>query len=238
MQSVSPTDLSIVHVEVALRRIKGPSLSRGDQLVGSLEASGAQFRGAALIPGLPTSRKDPLACRFPDRRRSSADDNRCGVGAGMRACCKPVVEDDKGQAERFAGSNGNGDRSSRGSKRAEAVHSLWKRHQTHRTTRELYAAWSRLQICRSFNQETGYAVAGMHSLHNDTHCVYTPLSLARSNNNAKKYLTLIDSGRTIARNAKPIGLWLRTGFTAAPWSRSRLLGGRRVSPQASGGLCP
>ena len=54
---------------------------------------------------------------IPDRRRSFVDDNRCGVGAGMRACCKPAVEDDKGQAERFADSNGNGGCSSRGSGR-------------------------------------------------------------------------------------------------------------------------
>src|SRR5437870_10255712 len=31
----------------------------------------------------------------PDQRRSSADDNRCGVGAGMQPYCKPVVEGDK-----------------------------------------------------------------------------------------------------------------------------------------------
>lgn len=30
----------------------------------------------------------------PDRKRSSADDNRSGVGSGMRAGCRPVVEDD------------------------------------------------------------------------------------------------------------------------------------------------
>src|SRR5215471_21047061 len=58
---------------------------------------------------------------IPDRRRSFDDDNRCGVGAGMQACCKPAVEDDKGQAERFADSNGNGGRPSRGSGRE------WKR---------------------------------------------------------------------------------------------------------------
>jgi len=52
----------------------------------------------------------------PDRKRSSADDNRGGVGAGMQAVCKPVVEDDKGQAERLADSNGNGAPSSGGSR--------------------------------------------------------------------------------------------------------------------------
>ena len=30
----------------------------------------------------------------PDRKPSSADDNRTGVGSGMRAGCKSVVEDD------------------------------------------------------------------------------------------------------------------------------------------------
>lgn len=45
----------------------------------------------------------------PDRKRSSADDNRNGVGSGMQAGCKPVVEDDNGWAERPAGSKGNGD---------------------------------------------------------------------------------------------------------------------------------
>jgi hypothetical protein len=51
----------------------------------------------------------------PGRQRSSADDNRYGVGVGMLGCCKPVVEDDKGQVERFAGNSGNGGPSSRGS---------------------------------------------------------------------------------------------------------------------------
>ena len=32
----------------------------------------------------------------PDRRRSSADDNRAGVGSGMRGHRKLVVEDDNG----------------------------------------------------------------------------------------------------------------------------------------------
>src|SRR5439155_24278712 len=41
---------------------------------------------------------------------------RGGVGAGMQAVCKPVVEDDKGQAERLADSNGNGAPSSGGSR--------------------------------------------------------------------------------------------------------------------------
>ena len=51
----------------------------------------------------------------PDRKRSSADDNRGGVGSGMRGYRKPVVEDDKGQAERLVDSTGNDDPSSGGS---------------------------------------------------------------------------------------------------------------------------
>ena len=45
----------------------------------------------------------------PDRKQSSASDNRSGVGSGMRAGCKPPAEDDNGWAERPAGSKGNGD---------------------------------------------------------------------------------------------------------------------------------
>ena len=51
----------------------------------------------------------------PDRKRSSADDNRAGVGFGMRGRRKLVVEDDNGQAERLADSSGNGDPSFGGS---------------------------------------------------------------------------------------------------------------------------
>jgi hypothetical protein len=51
----------------------------------------------------------------PDRKRSSAGDNRGGVAAGSRAGCKPVAEDGKEQAERLADSIDNGDRSSGGS---------------------------------------------------------------------------------------------------------------------------
>ena len=51
----------------------------------------------------------------PDRKRSSADHNRGGVGSGMRGYRKPAVEDDKGQAERLADNTGNDDPSSGGS---------------------------------------------------------------------------------------------------------------------------
>jgi hypothetical protein len=70
---------------------------------------GSTCATSAGSPGRPAD--------IPDRRRSSADDNRCGVSAGMQACCKPAVEDDKGQAERFADSNGNDGRPSHGSGR-------------------------------------------------------------------------------------------------------------------------
>ena len=75
-------------------------------------------------PGSPraTSADSPSKpAGTPDRKRSSADDNRSGVGSGRQAGCKPVVADDRGQAERLADSNGNGDPSSGGSRRE------WKR---------------------------------------------------------------------------------------------------------------
>jgi type IV secretory pathway TrbL component len=49
------------------------------------------------------------------RKRPGAGDNRAGVAAGTQAGCKPVAEDDIGQAERLADNNGNGDYSSIGS---------------------------------------------------------------------------------------------------------------------------
>jgi hypothetical protein len=52
--------------------------------------------------------------------------------------------------------------------------------------------------------------------------LYTP-SLGQSNNIARKYLTRIASGLTTAHNAQPIGLWLRTDFTAAPFYASQEL---------------
>src|SRR5258706_3057492 len=52
----------------------------------------------------------------PDRKRSSVDDNRCGVGAGMQAGCKPAVADDKEQAGKLADSRCSGDPSSGGSR--------------------------------------------------------------------------------------------------------------------------
>ena len=70
-------------------------------------------------PGAPCATSADFPSRpgdTPDRRRSSADDNRSGVGSGMRVGYKPVVEDDIGSAEKFAGSNGNGDSSLGGSR--------------------------------------------------------------------------------------------------------------------------
>jgi hypothetical protein len=66
-------------------------------------------------PGSPraTSADSPSKpAGTPDRKRSSADDNRSGVGSGMRPGCKPVVEDGSGSAEKLADSSGNGEASS------------------------------------------------------------------------------------------------------------------------------
>ena len=66
-------------------------------------------------PGSPraTSADSPSKpAGTPDRKRSSADDNRSGVGSDMRPGCKPVVEDGSGSAEKLAGSSGNGEASS------------------------------------------------------------------------------------------------------------------------------
>jgi len=71
-----------------------------------------------VLPGSPcaTSADSPSTpAGTPDRKRSFADDNRGGVGSGMRGYRKPVVEDDKGQAERLADRTGNDDPSSGGS---------------------------------------------------------------------------------------------------------------------------
>jgi hypothetical protein len=73
----------------------------------SSNSPGSPCATSADSPGRPAD--------TPDRRRSSADDNRLGVASGTRACCKPVVGDDKGLAERLVDSNGNGGRSSGGS---------------------------------------------------------------------------------------------------------------------------
>jgi hypothetical protein len=64
-------------------------------------APGATF---ADFPGTPADRQD--------RKRSFADDNQCGVGAGMRADCKSFVSGDKQRAERPADSSDNGNLSS------------------------------------------------------------------------------------------------------------------------------
>ena len=73
---------------------------------------------ASSNPGVPGATSadfpDKLVDR-PDRWRSFADDNHAGVGAGMRAGCRPFVEDDKQRIERPADSNDNGDPSSGGS---------------------------------------------------------------------------------------------------------------------------
>jgi hypothetical protein len=45
----------------------------------------------------------------PDRKQSSADDNRSGVAFGTQPGCKLVVVDDKGAAERLADSSSNDD---------------------------------------------------------------------------------------------------------------------------------
>ena len=70
----------------------------------SSNSPGASRATSADCPGRPAD--------TPDRRRSSVDDNRDGVGAGMQAVCKPVVEDDRGQVEKLADSRGSGDPSS------------------------------------------------------------------------------------------------------------------------------
>jgi len=69
-------------------------------------------------PGSPcaTSADSPSTpAGAPDRKRSFADDNRGGVGSGIRGYRKPVVEHDKGQAEKLADRTGNDDPSSGGS---------------------------------------------------------------------------------------------------------------------------
>src|SRR5437667_12897000 len=53
----------------------------------------------------------------PDRRRSSAGDNRSGVGSGRQADCTPVVADGKEKAEKLAASSGKSGPSSGGSRR-------------------------------------------------------------------------------------------------------------------------
>ena len=70
---------------------------------------GSTCATSADFPGRPVD--------IPDPRRSSAGDNRYGVAAGILARCKPAVEDDKAQVERFSDSTGNGGRSSAGSGR-------------------------------------------------------------------------------------------------------------------------
>ena len=67
---------------------------------------------------------------IPDQRRSSADDNRSGVGSGKQAGCKPVVADDKEKAEKLADSSGNGGPSSGDSRRKYNKFILWKRPKT------------------------------------------------------------------------------------------------------------
>jgi hypothetical protein len=50
-------------------------------------------------PGAPRATSEDCPNRpadTPDRRRSFADDNRSGVGSGMRAGCKRAVQDDNG----------------------------------------------------------------------------------------------------------------------------------------------
>jgi hypothetical protein len=107
----------------------GPASAVGGDFVPPAEGGPGDISSSS--PGSPCATSADSLGRpadTPDRRQSSTDDNPCGVGSGMRACCKPVVDDDKGRAERLADSNGNGDHSSGGSGREWGVHSLWKRH--------------------------------------------------------------------------------------------------------------
>jgi hypothetical protein len=53
----------------------------------------------------------------PDRKQSSADDNRSASAFGTQPGCKLVVVDDKGAAERLADSSGNDDPPSGDSRR-------------------------------------------------------------------------------------------------------------------------
>ena len=104
-----------------------PAMSSGRCPVPPAGADGGLLRTrftSALLPGhsqdSPCATSVDSASRplgIPDQRRSSADDNRSGVGSGKQAGCKPVVADDKEKAEKLADSSGNGGPSSGDSRR-------------------------------------------------------------------------------------------------------------------------
>ena len=100
----------------SLTAVFDPASAAADDSVLPVEGGSGDI--ASSNPGVPGATSvdfpDKLVDK-PDRRRSFADDNHAGVGAGMQADCKPFVEDDKQRIERPADSNGNGDLSSGGS---------------------------------------------------------------------------------------------------------------------------
>ena len=84
-------------------------LARGGPGDISSNSQGASCATSADSPSRPAD--------TPNRKRSSADDNCCGVGSGRQADCKPVVADGKEKAEKLADSSGNGGPSSGDSRR-------------------------------------------------------------------------------------------------------------------------
>jgi hypothetical protein len=70
----------------------------------SSNSPGAPRATSEDSPGKPVDK--------PDRKQSSADDNRGVVVSGNWPDCKLVVEDDKGQAKTLADSKDSGDPSS------------------------------------------------------------------------------------------------------------------------------
>ena len=81
-------------------------LSSSEKCLECLASTGV-YTPVTMFPSRPADR--------PDRKRSSADDNRGDVDSDIRDDCKPVVADDKARAERLADSTGNGDPSLGGS---------------------------------------------------------------------------------------------------------------------------
>jgi hypothetical protein len=103
--------------QVVVCKIRQPPLFVTQSLLSAISFHLLRVLLAIFLP-IVRVRLTPLPSRpagTPDRKRSSAGDNRGGVGSGMRGHRKPVVEDDKGQAERLADSIGNDDPSSGGS---------------------------------------------------------------------------------------------------------------------------
>lgn len=100
----------------SLAVVSDPANAVADDSVLPVEGGSGDI--ASSIPGVRGATSADFPDKLvdkPDRRRSFADDNHAGVGAGMRAGCRPFVEDDKQRVERSADSNGNGDLSSGGS---------------------------------------------------------------------------------------------------------------------------